>query len=140
MGIYFDGEDDYVQVTELPDTIDWESGFTVETEFKAISLAGWNRIYDFGGDGRDDNNFIFSVGDKNMVSNRIEISVRNDNNDLSAFLYDNFLNANEKYKIKVVFDKLKESYVGKIYKNDIFFDSQVFDTTNLVKNISRKSN
>ncbi len=135
LGIYFDGIDDYVQVAELPETIDWANGFTVETEFKAISLSGWNRIYDFG-NGRNSNNLLFVVGRDTFD---LEISIRYDSS-ISFFARPHFLNENEKFKIKATFEKLNNGYVVRVYKNDIFVDSEIFETTNLAKNIPRTSN
>ncbi len=136
LGIYFDGVNDYVDVADLPESINWEDGFTVETEFMSTSASGWNRIYDFG-IGMNDNNLIMAIGND---TNDFEISNRYEGTVTTILSYSNIFNINEKLKIKVIFDKLKDSYIAKLYKNDIFFDSKIFETTEFLKNVDRTSN
>lgn len=64
--INFDGNDDFVQLPELPgcasnpenpDCIKWSEGFIVEFNAKWDTLANWSRIFDFG-NGQNSNNIL----------------------------------------------------------------------------------
>ncbi len=143
LGIYFDGDTAYVQVAELPSTIDWANGFTVEGEFKVISIHSndkWQRIYDFGG-GQSDNNILMAFGKNTGDCNTtcVSFSVRYDNtNRRGDFL--EFININEKINFIARYEKLENQYSLYVTRNQIFLNKVNYETSEFVKNVTRTSN
>ncbi len=144
LGIYFDGINDYVDVDDLPESINWEDGFIIEGEFKVKSLneTNWKRIFDFGGTNeQEDNNILLALGNSKFGCNNfcVSFSVRYDQTNREKYVFD-FFELEQMVKFKAEYTKLESSYTVKIIKNNKSFVSDIIDTTEFVKNIDRTSN
>jgi prepilin-type N-terminal cleavage/methylation domain-containing protein len=51
----FAGDNDYIDVVDLPASIDWSNGYTIEFVVKWNALNTWSRIMDFGSGAPSDN-------------------------------------------------------------------------------------
>ena len=140
MGIYFDGVDDYIQVAELPETIDWINGFTIEIEFKALALDQWRRVYDFG-NGRASDNILLVIGDHcGYVSSDTCMATGIYNGDINSSIYLNLEEKNQKVKTKIEYNKLKDKYLVRVYKNGNLMDNKLYEVTELTQNVTRTTN
>ena len=67
LGIYFDGTDDYVDIVDLPETINWEGGFTIEFDAMWNSFNHYSRILDFSNGTYADNIFVSNFEKTNLL-------------------------------------------------------------------------
>ncbi len=99
-GLYLDGIDDYVDVADLPETINWAGGFTIEfealwaDEFK----KNYVRIIDFGRGSNADNIIVTSTRVASLT-----FSLRNGASYSDYIVYNN-IPLNEKVAIKICFE------------------------------------
>ncbi len=133
--ISFDGEDDYVDIDDLPATIDWESGFSVEFEAEWKALNYYSRIFDFA-NGSDSDNFLAANVKNTTVLNT---DIRYDNTVTGHSSVD-AIELNKILKFKIDNVKTNEGYRQDVYKNGILLSSIDSITDKYIKNILRTSN
>ncbi len=133
--ISFDGEDDYVDVDDIPAEVDFASGFIVEFEAEWNVLNNWSRIFDFGVGKEQDNIFvsIFTANPSlgvavwyNKTENRIEVP--------------NVITIGEILKFKIIYDKKETGYELRIYKNNELVYTTNYEIENLISNVLRTNN
>ncbi len=124
-GIFFDGTDDYIDIVDLPSTIDWNGGFTIEFEAKWLSLNSWSRIFDFGNGQANDNIFVANYG----TNNSLNFDSR----------YGDTSRGNSTANAAIT---LKETAYFKIniYKNNELIFTKTYNVTDYLNNINRTEN
>ena len=135
-GIYFDGEDDYIDIVDLPSTIDWNSGFTIEFEAKWLSLNSWSRIFDFGNGQSKDNIFVANSG----VSNSLNFDSRYGTTSRGNSTTNATITLNEIAYFKIENIKNEGSYTHNIYKNNELIFTKTYNVTDYLNNINRTEN
>lgn len=137
VGLYLDGENDYVDIVDLPETIDWANGFTIEFEAKWLNLNYWSRVIDFG-NGPDADNIL--IGNVNDTPN-LMASLRIGN---SAFphekIFNDMIEVNKKDNYKFVYQKNNNGYEETLYKNNLLIENVSYELTDTIKNIKRTEN
>ena len=122
--IYFDGTDDYVELPELSADIDWNDGFTIETQLELNNL--------------DNNTFsriICCNNGPNIIRYGRQIYFTSSSTgDIRTI---NNVNLNEKFKFKLnVIKKAENSYEYNFYKNDNLYYSTTL--TRGIPNVENK--
>lgn len=137
LGLYFDGEDDYVDIVDLPSSIDWERGFTIEFEANWLGLNYWSRIIDIGNGPDSDNILIGNVENTNNLMASLRI-------DSSPFpnekIFNDIIEIGKKNKFKFVYQKNNTGYEESLFKNDLLVENVNYELTNTIKNIKRTKN
>ncbi len=134
-GIYFDGENDYVDIADLPASINWEDGFTVEFEATWQSLNNWSRILDFGDTNITDNIVIANL----RLTNELRVDVRY-NGIYHDFSTTSAVDVNKKNHYKFEAIKNPTNYNLKIIKNGQDLNSSIKETTAYIRNVNRTEN
>ena len=134
-GIFFDGTDDFVDIVDFPDTIDWNSGFTIEFKAKWLKLNAWSRILDFGNGAEKDNIVIANNG----IANNIVLDTKY-NNETRRVLIDKAINLDEIQHIKIEVVKNDNGYTYNAYKNNELIKTQLTEVEDLLYNIPRTNN
>ena len=132
IGVYFDGIDDYVDIVDLPDTIDWESGFNVEFEAKWLAFNKYSRIFE-ASNGPNSNNIY--IANTNYSSNLV-LSVYGKGK--GHVISSGQLLLNEKNVVKMTYTKTETGYNLNTNINGV--DQPVITHTPLLTNITRTSN
>ena len=131
----FDGQDDYGQIMELEETIDWANGFSIEFEATWEAYNEWSRIFDFG-NGPSNNNIL--VANSHTTDNLILMIL----NGASQVTYDfrtSTITLNEKSKYAIKYEKNESNnYKITFYENGEEIYNTVTNYT--VNNVSRTSN
>ena len=119
--ISFDGIDDYVDIVDLPATIDWESGFTIEFEATWRQFKRYSRIMDFSTVENDYVLYVNNTSTKNTMTLGGRIGNPSDgsiNQEVNSQLV---LNEKEKHTFKYI--KNGTEYKLEYYKNDNLVES-----------------
>ena len=132
-GLYFDGEDDYVDIVDLPETINWSGGFTIEFEAKWLAFQRYSRIFDFGNGARSNNIFVSNTAFQNILA--FETFYNNE----EYFSRKGDLEQDKIEKIKLVFAKVEDGYQLEICINGNEALYTKFNI-NTIRNIKRTSN
>ena len=103
-GLYFDGTDDYVDIEDLPSTINWNDGFTVEFEAKWLKFNAWSRIFDFGNGQAIDNITVGNSLNTNAISFGVMVNSEDYRNSFGS------LDLNKIEKIKMILKKENDGY------------------------------
>ncbi len=135
VGLYFDGIDDYVDIVDLPESIDWKSGFTIEFEAKWLQFKHYSRILDFGNGPGVDN---ILIGNTFSTSTLIP-SIRYESSVYEKEIVD-AINLNQKIKFKIEYIQSGNRYIENVYKNNDKIDNITYNTINFVRNITRTNN
>ena len=136
-GLYLDGKDAYVDIDDLPDNIDWTSGFAIEFEARWLALNYWSRIIDFGNGPDSDNILIGNLEN----TNDLMPSLRYGNlSQPYEKIFSNIIEIGKKNKYKVVYQKNDTNYVENLYKDNAFIESVTYETTDIIKNVLRTEN
>ena len=133
--ISFDGIDDYVDIVDLPETIDWNSGFTIEFEATWKSVNNYSRILDFGS-GPQMRNIIVANFES---TNTLDVSTWYENAENETYAQ-NYIDLNQKIQTKIVYTKNGDGYNIKIYKNGVKIKEDNYTTSNLTSNLKRTNN
>ena len=134
-GLYFDGVDDFVDIVDLPETINWADGFTIEFEAKWLALNNWSRILDFGNGAGSDIIAVTNVG----ISTTLRADVYKEN--ISHPIdYENFIKLQEKQEIKIETKQDGNSFIQNVYENDQLIENRIFNNNDIVRNVLRTSN
>ncbi len=140
LGIYFDGTDDYVDIDDLPASINWESGFTIEFEAMWKAFPYYSRIFEFGNGTDSDNIFVSNMKETNQLTFATRYGMQSDNS-IVVFQYDQDnkakINQNEKACYKLIIIKNDNNMQIDIYKNLIFQDTIPYLFKNGINNILR---
>ena len=139
-GLYFDGEDDYVDVADLPETINWAGGFTIEFEAKWLAFNYFSRIFDFGKGQNNDNIFVANGTTTNLIGIYFRYGELDSLGTQASINNSIILNKVQKYKIEVINNNNNNTYTFNIYKDNETILSKIVNTTSLVKNIKRVNN
>ena len=139
IGIYFDGIDNYVDIVDLPETIDWAGGFTIEFEAKWLAFNTWSRIFEFANGINADNIFVSNYS---LTSNLALVPVYNSQ---QYRLWGGTLVKNIREKIKLITKKIDNGYQLEAYINDNMIEMSNGIVTNFfeinsISNIRRINN
>ena len=135
-GIYFDGEDDYVDIVDLPNTIDWNGGFTIEFEAKWLKFNTWSRIFDFGNGQAQDNIFVTNFGSTNSLN----FDSRYINTTRGNSTANNIIEVDKIASFKIENIKNLGSYTHNIYKNNELVFTKTYEVEDYLRNIDRTEN
>ena len=134
--ISFDGEDDYVDVDDIPADVDFASGFTIEFEAEWKALNNWSRIIDFG-NGPNSDNFLVA---NDTTTTTLNTDVRYNGTVTGHNAIPNAVELNKIIKFKIDNVKTNEGYRQDVYKNDELLSSAVSNTDKYIKNVLRTTN
>ncbi len=137
LGIFFDGEDDYVDILDLPDTINWADGFTVEFEAKWISFKQWARIFDFGGGQSSDNIFVANPSEGQLDAG---VYYMNDADNKNELYVDNAISYGKKLKFTAIFSKTSNGMSETMYRDGKVIATEEFIDDTFIKNVERTYN
>lgn len=118
--IYFDGTDDFVDIKDIPNIYDWNSGFTVEFEATWYAFNYVSRIFDFSNN--NNNEYVIFLANSLSTSD-ISMGGRNGKDDTSHYtdtVFKNKISLSQKQNF--MFKRIKNNY-----ENDLC-------TTFLIKN------
>ncbi len=136
LGIYFDGVNDYVDVADLPESIDWANGFTIEFEAKWQKLNSFSRIFDFGNGAPLDNILVANQATSNTLRSATKYDEESaDDTNLNETIT---LNAKSIYKIQYL--KQSNTIFVNMFKDNILDVEKTINNLNYVKNTLRTSN
>jgi prepilin-type N-terminal cleavage/methylation domain-containing protein len=125
----FAGDNDYIDIVDLPASINWASGYTVEFVAKWNSLNSWSRIMDFGV-GQPIDNILFA---NSLTTNNIEFDTYNNTTGL-AVSATNVIDSNSIISFQIT---VNGAGATTIYKNGKILTS---GTSMIVRNILRNNN
>ncbi len=135
-GIYFDGGEAFVDIADLPATIDWNGGFTIEFEAKWLSFNRWTRIFDFGNGVEQDNIFAANAGS----TNNLNFDSRYIDTSRGSSTAENAIDLNEIVNFKIEIIKNEGSYTNNIYKNNELILTKIYEVEDFLRNINRTEN
>ena len=146
LGIYFDGINGYVDIVDLPESINWEDGFSVEFEAKWFRFGYYSRILDFSNGPDSDNIAIANRGETNVLT----FFTRYGNYSISGYhgYQENedstvIIDENQKASFKLILKKENNMINIYIYKNNEYIDNisyQPIDTDHILRNVLRTEN
>ena len=147
LGIYFDGKDDFVDVVDLPASINWESGFIVEFEAMWKAFSTYSRILDFGNGPESDNIFVTNYAANASLSLGTRYGKRGSDENYGAFSQAAVpvvsIDKDKKNFYKLIVKKEENNIIIDIYKKSNLSGTITYDVTqtgNIVKNILRTEN
>lgn len=135
-GIFFDGIDDYVDIVDLPESINFADGFTIEFEAKWENFNYWSRIIDISRGRCVDGILIASYGN----GNSIRTDIRNNNVTYVGNVISNILELNKIVHIKLEVKKSDNNFIQNTYINNVLKDTKTYNTSEIVRNIERNEN
>lgn len=133
VGLYFDGINDYVDIVDLPDTIDVESGFTIEFDAKWLKFNSYSRIFDFGNGSWSDNIFVSNVGTS------ANVTLGTVYNTTEYRKSSGTITLNKKEHVKMIYIKTENGYTLNTFINDVKQNDVTFEN-NTIRNIKRINN
>lgn len=131
----FDGTDDYGQITELEESINWADGFEIEFVANWRSFNNWSRILDFGNGPSSDNLLIANNG----TTSNLQLLILNGASQDTYELGKDNLVLDERAKYNIKYSKKEDGKFNVTFRKN---DREIFtlDTTYTVKNILRTLN
>ncbi len=135
-GLYFDGEDDYVDVADLPETINWENGFTIEFEAKWENFNFWSRIIDISRGNKCVDGILIANYD---CENSIRTDIRNNTVPYAGNVVPNILELNKTAHIKLEVKKTDNKFTINTYLDNNLKDTKTLEVE-LIRNIERTEN
>ncbi len=131
----FDGQDDYGQIMELEETIDWANGFSIEFEATWEAFNQWSRIFDFG-NGPSNNNILVA---NRLTTDNLILMILNGASQETHDFRTSTITLNEKSKYAIKYEKNESNnYKITFYENGEEIYNTVTNYT--VNNVSRTSN
>lgn len=131
----FDGTDDYGQIMELEESINWADGFEIEFVANWRSFNYWSRIFD-SGNGPSSDNLV--VANKGTTSNLQLVILNGASQETYEFGKDHLV-LDERAKYNIRYSKKEDGKFNVTFRKN---DREIFtlDTTYTVKNILRTLN